>query len=319
MRRPLVPLLAAVSLVSAAGGYSPAAEAPPRASRSGAPSSVGESPEAMPDAADSLQERLARAELMAGLAPLEGPGLVVVLRHCPRTGLTGVDKQNLLIHDEDINGVLNALRVAGAEALAIGGRTAGREPDPLRVLAGTAAREDRSGVTIGGVAMQAPYRILAIGDARALRMELFREGGVVKRAALEELQMIEVQNARDLHLPPAPLPVSFKFARVRPDAAPPSPRAAPARPVAATPVHPVEPFRTPVHTVEPVRASVPAARPAAPAPAYFGGKTLARYHLPGCRFGERIESADRIYFRTVRDAAALRRVACRYCCGEPGR
>src|SRR6266542_2288978 len=123
-----------------------------------------------------LQDRLARAELLAGLTAVEGPGLVVTLHDSARRAPRGVDKKNLLIRDSDVNAVLNGLRAAGAEALAIGGEGAG----PERIQAGTAMIGSARGLMVNGTALRAPYRILAIGDARALQQELFRAGGIVK-------------------------------------------------------------------------------------------------------------------------------------------
>src|SRR4029077_16909402 len=70
-----------------------------------------------PDDVNQLRDRLARAELLGGLTPVEGLGVVVTLRNSPRPLPKGSDPSNLLIHDQDVNAVLNALRAAGAEAL----------------------------------------------------------------------------------------------------------------------------------------------------------------------------------------------------------
>ena len=86
--------------------------------------SVGAAPIAGPAAGTSgagtpaeqeLTERLRRAELLAGLTEVSGVGLIVTLRHCPRE-LKGVDPTTLEIHDQDVNAILNALRIGGAEA-----------------------------------------------------------------------------------------------------------------------------------------------------------------------------------------------------------
>ncbi|HTE19804.1 MAG TPA: DUF881 domain-containing protein, partial [Armatimonadota bacterium] len=186
MRRFLLCTWVALSVPAAAGVYSAGAAlalAPSRA-----------------EAADDLEARLARAERLAGLTSIQGPGLVVVLRHSPIRAPRGVDRRTLMIHDQDLNAVLNALRVAGAEALAVGGRDAAV---PERVLVSTAARDDRNGVTVNGVSLQPPYRVTAVGDPRALRAELFRESGVVRKAGLDTLQMIDVQEAQDLVVPAA--------------------------------------------------------------------------------------------------------------------
>ncbi|MGV3723397.1 MAG: DUF881 domain-containing protein, partial [Actinomycetota bacterium] len=124
--------------------------------------------------ATELAERLQRAELLAGLTDVEGSGLVVHLRHSPRN-LKGVDRATLEIHDRDVNDVINALRIGGAEALAI---SDGRKTVVERILVLSAASPKGDGIQVNGVHFTPPYRIYALGDAFAMRGELLREGGV---------------------------------------------------------------------------------------------------------------------------------------------
>ena len=133
------------------------------------------------DAAD----RLLRAELLAGLTPVSGPGLSTVLRHSPRKAPPGVDPGTLRLQERDINAVLSALRAAGAEAMAVVG--AGGEIE--RVTLNTAARSGRTGFVINGLEMRAPLKILAIGDAPALKAELMGARGAVRSAGLDVLLM----------------------------------------------------------------------------------------------------------------------------------
>jgi hypothetical protein len=71
-------------------------------------------------------------------------------------------------------------------------------------------------------------------------------------------------------------------------------------------------------TLDPPAPPTPAATAATPeklqtSGAFFGGKGLSKYHLPGCRFGERIPQGDRVYFRTRQEAEKGGRVACPFC------
>jgi hypothetical protein len=47
----------------------------------------------------------------------------------------------------------------------------------------------------------------------------------------------------------------------------------------------------------------------------FGGRGLAKYHLVGCRFGERIEQGERVFFSSAGEAEADRRTRCTICQG----
>lgn len=324
-------------------------------------------------AADTLDERVARAELLAGLTAVEGPGVLVTLRNSPRTAPSGVDKNSLLIHEQDVTGILNALRVGGSEALAIGSAAGGA---PERIVANTALREAPDGLVVNGSSLRPPYQITAIGEAQALRTELYRKDGVVRRAGLDTLQMVDVEDRTRLTLPPARSVPSFRYAQTIQPAAPrplspvqrdpqvtrdvprrdvgapsgassgsgptaivrrdpgvraPSPtretpppmRETVARRELAAPVAPA---------VQPRRESPPAAAPVAPtpgraerpspprpAPVYvYGGRGLTRFHVANCRYGERIEAALRVQYRSIREAREAGRVPCPYCCEEKG-
>jgi len=247
---------------------------------------------AQPGGEVELRTRLQRAELLAGLTPVEGPGLVVTLRHSPRAVPRGVDRRNFLVQEQDLVGTINALRAAGAEALAIGGAQSGLE----RLLATTSVTAGSAGVTVNGRLLQPPYRVLAIGDPPALRAELFREGGIARRAGLAALGMMEVQESSRLQLPAGRVAGGPRFARVS-----------------------AEPEESPALSAPPPGAGAPAGE--APVPrgtgtAVFGGRGLTRYHVPGCRFGERLPPAQRFHFGSVEEAVKAGRRACRTCAGR---
>src|SRR5687768_16071351 len=92
-------------------------------------------------ASQELAERLRRAELLAGVTEVEGPGVIVTLRHCPQK-VSGADPSSLMVRDQDVNAVLSALRSAGAEALAI----SGKGTDLERILVTSAARDTDLGI-----------------------------------------------------------------------------------------------------------------------------------------------------------------------------
>lgn len=307
----------------------------------------------VPDASPGYEDRLARAELLAGLTAVEGPGLIVRLRHSPKAPPRGVDPKTLRVQEQDVNAVLNALRAGGAEALAAGGAGAGLE----RIAVGTAAREHGVGLMVNGAFIAPPYQIHAIGERPRLRQELLRADGVVKKTGLDVLQMIEVEDAELLVLPAA-RPAELRFARVstaepptlgdafpnpapapapapgavsgvvrRPPPIPQMPPAPMARPVEkptpAPPITPVveKPAPPPLKPVAEKPAPPPekpaVEKPVAGGSRVFGGRGLAKYHQPGCRYGERIQPGDRVFFATPQEAAGKGRSPCAVCLPAP--
>ena len=107
-----------------------------------------------------LTERLAVAEEAAGLTDLAGPGLRVTLTDAPTdVKPAGVSDDALVVHQQDIQAVVNALWAGGAEAMTIQGQ---------RVISTTGIKCVGNTVVLHGVPYAPPYVIEAIGDADSL-------------------------------------------------------------------------------------------------------------------------------------------------------
>jgi uncharacterized protein YlxW (UPF0749 family) len=117
----------------------------------------------------------------AGLAAVRGRGLSVVLSDSPlRESPTG-DPNDLVIHEQDLQAVVNALWAAGAEAVAINGE---------RVTARSAVRCVGNTLLLHGSVYAPPYRVAAIGPPAALEEGLDRSEGVERfRIAAEDFRL----------------------------------------------------------------------------------------------------------------------------------
>jgi uncharacterized protein YlxW (UPF0749 family) len=105
------------------------------------------------------QSEIDRLGLYAGLVDVTGPGLVVEMRDSPlRRSPTG-DPNDLVIHQQDIQAVVNALWEGGAEAMSINGE---------RLTSDSAVRCVGNTLLLHGSVYAPPYRITAIGDPGAL-------------------------------------------------------------------------------------------------------------------------------------------------------
>jgi uncharacterized protein YlxW (UPF0749 family) len=100
-----------------------------------------------------------------GLTALEGPGLVVTLTDAPRDQPVpeGTDPDVLVVHQQDIQAVVNALWGGGAEAMTLQGQ---------RIVSTTGIKCVGNTVVLHGVPYSPPYRVAAIGDIAALRRGL---------------------------------------------------------------------------------------------------------------------------------------------------
>ncbi|HIE53085.1 MAG TPA: DUF881 domain-containing protein, partial [Armatimonadetes bacterium] len=74
------------------------------------------------DYLESLQKSLEQMKVIAGLTPVEGPGVIVRLADSQRPVILEQDQNPLVVHDLDIVQVLNELKAAGAEAITVNGQ-----------------------------------------------------------------------------------------------------------------------------------------------------------------------------------------------------
>ena len=100
----------------------------------------------------------------AGLDPVHGPGLIVTLNDAQRdtNGRFPRDASpdDLVVHQQDIQAVLNAMWSAGAEAI---------QMQDQRIIATSAPRCVGNTLLLNGRTYSPPYTIMAIGDASAMQ------------------------------------------------------------------------------------------------------------------------------------------------------
>ena len=149
--------------------------------------------------ADSRIER-ARAprqlEVAAGLVAVRGPAVSVSLDDAPRRKgrpLTA-DPDDLVVHQQDLEAVVNALWAGGAEAMTLMGQ---------RIVSTSAVRCVGNTVILHGRVYSPPFVVQAVGDPRLLRSALAREPGVlVFRDYVERFGLrYTVETDRDALLP----------------------------------------------------------------------------------------------------------------------
>jgi uncharacterized protein YlxW (UPF0749 family) len=101
----------------------------------------------------------------AGLAPVNGPALTVVLDDAPRRStLPGsATPDDLVVHQQDVQAVVNALWLGGAEAMMLMDQ---------RVISTSAVRCVGNTLLLQGRVYSPPYRITAIGDVEGMRAAL---------------------------------------------------------------------------------------------------------------------------------------------------
>jgi uncharacterized protein YlxW (UPF0749 family) len=106
----------------------------------------------------------------AGLTSVHGPGLRVILDDAPgEPSGQHVDPNILVVHQSDLQAVVNALWAGGAEAMSIAGQ---------RVIASSAVRCVGNTLLLNGDVYSPPFRVAAIGPSATMRDELAASPGV---------------------------------------------------------------------------------------------------------------------------------------------
>lgn len=116
-----------------------------------------------------LQRRIDRLEAPAGMTQMRGPGAVVTLSDSSLETSPSGNLNDLVIHEQDLQAVINALWAGGSEAMSVNGQ---------RILATTAIRCVGNTLLLHGGVYSPPYVIRAVGDPVALGEALERDPAV---------------------------------------------------------------------------------------------------------------------------------------------
>jgi len=151
-----------------------------------------------------LREELIRSRIEAGLSGVTGPGIEVTLNDSNAVVKPGENPNLYVLHDEDILKVLNELRAAGAEALAINNQ---------RILATSEIRCTGPTILINrNQRLTPPFIISAIGSQDNLSNSLKMRGGVIETLEFWGIQ-VSIKKVSQVNIPALSGNISFDYAR----------------------------------------------------------------------------------------------------------
>jgi uncharacterized protein YlxW (UPF0749 family) len=146
-----------------------------------------------------LREEISALAASGGSGAIEGPGVVVTLDDSSAARSPTGDPNDLVVHEADIQTVVNALWAAGAEVVGLNGE---------RLTAASAVRCAGNTLLLHGTLHTPPYRISAIGEPEELAVSLASQPGMDRLAAASDAFGLEldvdtttVQLARGLPAP----------------------------------------------------------------------------------------------------------------------
>lgn len=148
-----------------------------------------------------LGRELQDLRFQAGLTPVEGKGIIVILRDSPQKGAADTFQIGM-IHDSDIRNFINELVAAGAEAISV---------NDQRIISRSAIRCVGPVVLVNDTELAAPYEIKAIGDPRTLEGGLRLPQGLVD--SFPDTRMIEIKQEEHILIKPYISGKPFKWAK----------------------------------------------------------------------------------------------------------
>lgn len=156
------------------------------------------------DADEILIKDLRNAEIVAGMVSVQGPGLMITVNDGDVASNINIDENLYVVHQDDILRILNELRSAGAEALAV---------NDQRVLATSEIRCAGNTVSINNTRTAAPFVIKAIGDPEQLESGIKMRGGIFDD--LSPWINIELKKVTDnIVIPAYAGKIEFKHAKI---------------------------------------------------------------------------------------------------------
>ena len=155
----------------------------------------------------AAQARSAPLRSPAGLTAVHGPGILVILDDAHSLPADpSVDPNQLVVHQSDLQSVVNGLWAGGAEAMSVAGQ---------RIIATSAVRCVGNTLLLNGRVFSPPFRVEAIGPSGAMDDSLDRAPGVTlfKQAASYYGLGYTVEARDALTLPAYTGPIGQAFAK----------------------------------------------------------------------------------------------------------
>lgn len=157
----------------------------------------------------TTKEEIERARLEAGLLPVKGQGVMVRLTDSTRRPSPEDDPYFYLVHDVDLQALVNELWSSGAEAVSI---------NDQRMVARTSIRCVGPTILVNAVRLAPPYEVKAIGNANDLYTALNMPGGFRQSMDMQCTMGVEVKvtKSEDLLIPAFNGSLVFRYAQPAP-------------------------------------------------------------------------------------------------------
>lgn len=153
-----------------------------------------------------FQKQIAQTRLEAGYVAVQGPGIAIILNDSPFHPKYDEDPYFFLIHDTDLQSLVNELWGSNAEAIAI---------NDQRIVYNTSIRCVGPTICINSTKLQAPYRVYAIGPGKDMEVALRMPGGFIdsRELSIKNGVRIKIFNKDNIVIPAYAGSFGFRYAK----------------------------------------------------------------------------------------------------------
>lgn len=154
----------------------------------------------------TTRAEIERARLEAGLLPLHGQGVVCRLTDSSRKPSPDDDPYFYIVHDVDLQALVNELWASGAEAVSV---------NDQRIVARTSIRCVGPTILVNAVRLAPPYEVKGIGNANDLYTALNMPGGFLQSMDMQRTMGVEVKVEKrdDVQIPAFNGSLVFRYAQ----------------------------------------------------------------------------------------------------------
>ncbi len=143
---------------------------------------------------EALEDELERQRFLAGLTPVQGPGVLVTLDDSDAQIPLGADANSYIIHEYDLRDIVNLLWMAGSEAIAV---------NDERLVGHSSIYCLGSTVMVNDTRLSPPYIIRAIGSPKVQQDYLRNPSYLQELKGKQRLYglHVEVESASNMVMP----------------------------------------------------------------------------------------------------------------------
>jgi len=157
--------------------------------------------------ANAKQEEIKQNDMLLGTYEVNGPGIIITLSDnntgMLQNGEQVLDFNQLIVHDDDLIQVINALNNAGAEAISINGQ---------RIVQTTAITCEGNIIKVNGQPVSSPFTIKAIGSSGLLYGSVTMIGGYLYYMELDGT-LVDVKQADNVTVEKYNGIINYKYIR----------------------------------------------------------------------------------------------------------